>query len=325
MRVRRGERRASTRAIVLSLSALFALALAATLARGERPSLPRDYRDESLDDDDARLRASESVAYATERKTFGDVRGGGGGASGGGERPREWIEQISASPRAYVYRNFLSEAETEEIVRLAHPTMRRSQVVNDDTGDSKTTEERTSMGGWVDGEKSETVADVELRVAAWTMLPPNRGETIQVMRYEAGQEYQSHHDYFHDDVNVVNGGQRLATVLMYLSDVEEGGETVFPLGTPLGRKSTNKKRFKEEDACELARKGDPDVLAVKPRRGDALLFYSAHLNGEMDETSLHAGCPVVKGTKWTATRWQRVGAIDVGSFAREPIDAQNSA
>ena len=122
-----------------------------------------------------------------------------------------------------------------------------------------------------------------------------------------------------------DGYQRIMTALMYLTHVEEGGETVFPLGTPLGRKSTNKKRFKEENACELARKGDPDVLAVKPRRGDALLFYSAHLNGEMDETSLHAGCPVVKGTKWTATRWQRVGAIDVGSFAREPIDAQNSA
>ena len=102
--------------------------------------------------------------------TFGE----GGGASGGGERPREWIEQFRRAARTR-YRNFLSEAETEEIVRLAHPTMRRSQVVNDDTGYSKTTEERTSMGGWVDGEKSETVADVELRVAAWTMLPPNRG------------------------------------------------------------------------------------------------------------------------------------------------------
>ena len=158
------------------------------------------------------------------------------------------------------------------------------------------------------------------------MLPPNRGETIQVMRYEAGQEYRSHHDYFHDDVNVVNGGQRLATVLMYLSDVEEGGEAVFPLGTPLGRKkSTNKKRFKEENACELARKGDPDVLAVKPRRGDALLFYSAHLNGRDGRGRHCPAVPCVKGTKWTATRWQRVGAIDVGSFAREPIDAQNSA
>lgn len=57
---------------------------------------------------------------------------------------------------------------------------------------------------------------------------PENGEDIQVLRYEEGQKYEPHYDYFSDKVNIVRGGHRLATVLMYLSDVEKGGETVFP-------------------------------------------------------------------------------------------------
>ena len=55
------------------------------------------------------------------------------------------------------------------------------------------------------------------------------GEDIQVLRYEHGQRYESHYDYFVDKVNIAWGGHRLATVLMYLSDVTKGGETVFPM------------------------------------------------------------------------------------------------
>lgn len=59
-------------------------------------------------------------------------------------------------------------------------------------------------------------------------LISENGEDIQVLRYEYGQKYDSHFDYFSDEVNNVRGGHRMATVLMYLSNVEKGGETVFP-------------------------------------------------------------------------------------------------
>lgn len=54
------------------------------------------------------------------------------------------------------------------------------------------------------------------------------GEDMQVLRYQHGQKYEPHYDYFADKVNIVRGGHRLATVLMYLSDVTKGGETAFP-------------------------------------------------------------------------------------------------
>jgi hypothetical protein len=54
------------------------------------------------------------------------------------------------------------------------------------------------------------------------------GEDIQVLRYEHGQKYDPHFDYFADKVNIARGGHRVATVLMYLTNVTKGGETVFP-------------------------------------------------------------------------------------------------
>jgi hypothetical protein len=48
---------------------------------------------------------------------------------------------------------------------------------------------------------------------------------------------------------------------------------------------------------------------VRPRRGDALLFHNVHLNGHEDPTSLHGGCAVLGGTKWTATKWMRAVSL----------------
>lgn len=77
-------------------------------------------------------------------------------------------------------------------------------------------------------------------------------------------------------------------------DVEEGGETVFP-HAPL----REGQRAGEYSECGM------QGLAVKPRRGDALLFWSVNPDGSTDPDSLHGGCPVIRGTKWSATKWMR--------------------
>ena len=46
-------------------------------------------------------------------------------------------------------------------------------------------------------------------------------------------------------------------------------------------------------------------VAFKPKMGDAMLFYSIKPDGTHDPMSRHTGCPVIKGTKWTATIWVR--------------------
>jgi prolyl 4-hydroxylase len=57
-------------------------------------------------------------------------------------------------------------------------------------------------------------ADIEERIARWTLLPAGNGEGLQVLRYGQHQEYKGHFDYFFDKANVQNGGNRYATVLM---------------------------------------------------------------------------------------------------------------
>jgi prolyl 4-hydroxylase len=51
-----------------------------------------------------------------------------------------------------------------------------------------------------------------LQIILWA----DHGEGLQVLHYEVGQKYEAHYDYFHDTFNTKNGGQRIATVLMYL-------------------------------------------------------------------------------------------------------------
>lgn len=52
------------------------------------------------------------------------------------------------------------------------------------------------------------------------------------------------------------------------------------------------------------------VLAVKPSKGDALLFFSLHPNATTDTKSLHGSCPVIEGEKWSATKWIHVRSFD---------------
>ncbi|XP_059633176.1 probable prolyl 4-hydroxylase 3 [Cornus florida] len=212
-------------------------------------------------------------------------------------RPEQWTEVLSWEPRAFLYHNFLSKKECEYLMSLAKPHMVKSTVVDSKTGRSKDSRVRTSSGMFLKRGRDKIIRDIEKRIAYFTFIPVEHGEGLQVLHYEVGQKYEPHYDYFADEFNTKNGGQRIATVLMYLSDVEEGGETVFPAAKG---NISSVPWWNELSAC--GKKG----LSVKPKMGDALLFWSMRPDATLDPSSLHGGCPVIQGNKWSSTKWMHV-------------------
>ncbi|KAM3230720.1 hypothetical protein ACQJBY_061102 [Aegilops geniculata] len=210
---------------------------------------------------------------------------------------------VSWRPRAFLYKGFLSEAECDHLVALAEEGgLQKSMVVDRLTGKSVMSQVRTSSGTFLPKKQDQVVARIEERIAAWTMLPQENGESIQVLRYESGQKYEPHVDFIRHTAKGYHsrGGHRVATVLMYLSDVKMGGETVFP------NSDAETLQPKDDTWSECARRG----YAVKPVKGDAVLFFSLHPNGTTDPDSLHGSCPVIDGEKWSATKWIHVRPFD---------------
>lgn len=115
-------------------------------------------------------------------------------------------------------------------------------------------------------------------------------EAPTVIRYESDQVLAPHYDANRsaatEDAN--RGGQTLATLLVYLNDVSNGGNT----------------RFGKLPAVTSV-EGDPNdpKLTIKPKKGDALLFFPADANGIFDEKTEHEGCAAVD-EKWIARIWR---------------------
>ncbi|CAI7802125.1 unnamed protein product [Closterium sp. NIES-54] len=249
------------------------------------------------------------------------------------------IVRLSWKPRAWIYKQFLSHEECDHIIELARPNMTRSEVVADN-GTEEIDPIRTSYGTFLETAQDDVIKRIEDRLATWTFLPPENQESMQVLRYAVGQKYDAHHDFFEEDEKQQQGGHRYATVLMYLTDGFHGGETVFP-------DSEKDKQVKDDTWSDCGKQGVageamggramrcsssspssplpsppnpflpshlplPFPPAAKPVKGDALLFFSLKPSAEPDLASLHAGCPVLAGEKWSATKW-----IHVRSFEEE--------
>ena len=184
-----------------------------------------------------------------------------------------------ASPRIVVVDDFLTDDECEHLKSLAASSLTRSTVVDRETGEGRMDTVRTSKGGFLSAAQTPTVAIIEERIAQFTGTPAANGEPFQILRYDAGDQYLAHHDWFDPtdpgSARHLRSGQRISTMLLYLNDVVAGGSTQFP---SLG-------------------------LTVRPKKRRALYFEYPAVSGSPDSRCLHGGSPVVDGEKWVATKW----------------------
>lgn len=204
------------------------------------------------------------------------------------------FQVLSWKPRALYFPKFATPEQCETIVARAKVNLRPSTLAlrKGETAEG-TKGTRTSSGTFLSAsdDKTGVLYFIEEKIAKATNLPRSHGEAFNVLRYEIGQKYDSHYDAFNPSEYGPQSSQRVASFLLYLSDVEEGGETMFPF--------ENGVKIKGYDYKQCV------GLKVKPRKGDGLLFYSLFTNGTIDPSSLHGSCPVIKGEKWVATKWIR--------------------
>lgn len=180
-------------------------------------------------------------------------------------------------PCVRVLDGVLDDEECSTLVEWARPRLDRAQTVAAD-GRHQTDARRSSRGMFFARGETPLVARIEQRLAALTGIPVEHGEGLQVLHYLPGQQYEPHFDWF-DPTQAGHaaltrqGGQRIASIVMYLNTPLAGGGTAFP-------------------------EAGFTVTAI----AGSAVYFAYHAG---DRSSLHAGLPVIEGEKWIATKWLR--------------------
>lgn len=175
---------------------------------------------------------------------------------------------VHRAPDISVHDDFVSADEARELIAAARGRMHPSR-----TTDGSHAHLRTSSSYFVPNDDPVASA-LRMRAAALVSVAIDRMEKLQVCRYRDGERYARHHDFLKRPAAAV--GQRTHTILLYLNDVEKGGETVFP--------HLN--------------------LRMHPLAGRAVVFRPS-VRGRRDERLLHEALPPRGCEKWVAQIWVR--------------------
>jgi prolyl 4-hydroxylase len=198
---------------------------------------------------------------------------------------------FTAEPRIATVKGYLSAPACDWLIALGRPSLKAAQVYDAETGDLRADSNRDNSAAQLDVERIDTfTAFVRARIAALANVSIGGLETSQVLHYRVGEQFAEHCDFL-DPSNpghardVAVHGQRALTVLIYLNDDYEGGETAFPA---LGR-------------------------GYKGRKGDALVFWNLTPEGAPDYRTAHIGTAPTRGEKWLFSQWVRIPLAAAGA------------
>jgi prolyl 4-hydroxylase len=172
----------------------------------------------------------------------------------------------------YIIENFMSPEECDGIIKSSQGKLVPSPLTRQDPNDSAF---RTSETCYFDGSGNQ--GDIERKIIEKINLHQCNTEESQIQHYRVGNEFKAHWDYFDpkEDGEFLKNGQRTWTFMVYLNDVEKGGETEF----------VNLKQN------------------VYPKKGTAAVWCNIKEDGTPDEMTMHQGSPVLEGEKWIITKW----------------------
>lgn len=177
----------------------------------------------------------------------------------------------------YVVQHFMTPEECEEMCRLVDATARPSTLYEGTEIDGYRTSYSGDLDAW-----HPLVQIIEGRICKLMGIDRRHGETVQGQRYEVGQVFKPHQDYFHTtqsywEMEKARGGQRSWTAMIYLNEPGGGGETNFPKAG----------------------------MCITPRTGMLVMWCNVNPMGATEERTLHEGCAVTAGTKYIVTKWFR--------------------
>jgi len=181
----------------------------------------------------------------------------------------------------YTLDNVLTEDECDQLMGMIDNSLRPS-TVSDETDSCQVSDYRTSKTADLHYFDNPLYLELDRRIVKCIGIPSFQGEIMQAQKYEPGQYYKEHWDFFMPTTKEYKiycewMGQRTWTSMVYLNDVEEGGETYF-------------KHLK---------------LRITPKKGMLVAWNNLYRNGLPNLKTMHEACPPISGNKYVITKWFR--------------------